>query len=124
MKRFHPLSFGLGLASGLIVVVIVAAGFRALHPASTFARNGTFQGGAGNISRMAQRMGMTQDELQKELDSGKTMQQIAQEHGVQFGGSSRRNGGSFGGANGTGSTAVRTGSGQAPVTASSSPAAQ
>ncbi len=37
------------------------------------------------MSRMAERFGMTEADLQKEIATGKTMQQIAQEHGVQFG---------------------------------------
>jgi hypothetical protein len=49
---------------------------------------------------MAQRLGVTEDALRQELATGKTLQQIAQEHGVQFG--DRRTGsGSF----------VRSGSG-------------
>lgn len=35
-----------------------------------------------NTSQMAERMGMTEAELQQELDAGKTMQQIATERGV------------------------------------------
>jgi hypothetical protein len=88
--RFHPLSFGTGLASGLLIMVIVGGGMRLMRPAST-AANGNApafqqrQGGAGgaqNTARMAQRLGITEEELTKELAAGKTMQQIASEHGV------------------------------------------
>lgn len=95
MKNFHPLSFGLGLGSGLLILLLVFGGMR-VFAGNNRARFGgpnggnwqQFQGdnGGPNLARMAERFGMTEEELQKELDSGKTMQQIAQEHGVQFGG--------------------------------------
>ncbi len=91
MKPFHPLSFTLGLASGLIVLVIVVGSWRLASPSTGAPRmNGTFQqtggiggpGGAGpNTARMAERLGITEAELQEALDSGKTMQQIAEERG-------------------------------------------
>ncbi|NOS67250.1 MAG: hypothetical protein HOO67_02700 [Candidatus Peribacteraceae bacterium] len=84
MQRLHPFSFGLGLASGLVVLLLIIGGMRVMGGSS---RRGTFTGSGGmNITRMAERFGMTEAELQAELDGGKTMQQIAQEHGVQFGG--------------------------------------
>jgi hypothetical protein len=102
MKTFHPLSFALGLASGVLVLIVVFGSIRLIHGGNPTFAAGTgrgnygqqFGGGAGpNTARMAQRLGITQDELQKELDSGKTVQEIAAEHGVQFGGRGQGNGG-------------------------------
>ncbi|MEK7218977.1 MAG: hypothetical protein AAB728_05965 [Patescibacteria group bacterium] len=90
MKNFHPLSFALGLASGLLVLVIVVGGWRLLRPAPAVnvfrPLDGTFQrGSAGfNVSRMAERLGMTEEELQAELDSGKTFQEIAAGRGIDL----------------------------------------
>ncbi len=86
MKKLHPMSFGLGFASGLVVLVVVVAAMHMMSPRGPRGFAGGFGGGTQNVGRMAQRFGMTQDELQKELDSGKTIQQVATEHGVQFGG--------------------------------------
>jgi hypothetical protein len=107
MKNLHIYSFVTGIASGALLLVIFSTGVHILHPhTATAATTGrTFQGGAANTARMAQRLGITEAELQKELDSGKTMQQIAAEHGVTFGGG--RRGGS--GSTLTGSGAGRTG---------------
>jgi len=101
MKSFQPLSFGLGLVSGILVLVLFAGGMRILHPASQRApqtNRGSFQqrqGGTGapNTARMAQRFGMTEEELRSALANGKTMQDIAKEKGIEFPGgqSGRRN---------------------------------
>jgi hypothetical protein len=107
MQRFHVPSFFYGLLSGVIVLVIVAAGMRFLPASSTASSAGT---GTQNIARMAQRFGMTEAELQKELDSGKTFQQIAQEHNVQLGGRGFRGSGASSAATGSGAV---TGSGTA-----------
>ncbi len=80
MKSIHPLSFILGLVSGLIVLLIISAGLHLLSSSNS----GT-SGNGPSLARMAQRFGITQAELQKELSGGKTIQQIAQEHGIQFG---------------------------------------
>lgn len=101
MKQFHPLSFVLGIVSGALLLLIGVGTMHALHPAPA---NRFVGGGAPNTARMAQRLGISEDELQKELQSGKTMQQIAQEHGVTFGaggGGGFRNGGSQGSGSGT-----------------------
>lgn len=52
---------------------------------------GAFRGGPGkmegrgpNQDMLAQKLGLTTDQLKSELASGKTLQQIAQEHGVQL----------------------------------------
>lgn len=94
MKTFHPLSFVFGLISGMLVLLVYFGGTRLVQtpqsgvPSSGgFGRQGT---GAPNLTHMAERFGMTEDELRKELAGGKTLQQIAEERGVQFG--RRRNG--------------------------------
>lgn len=92
MKTFHPLSFGIGLGSGLLVLVLVFGAMRVFGGSARggFPPNGgNFQqmrgaNGGPNAAMMAERFGMTEAELQAELDSGKTMQQIAEEHGVEF----------------------------------------
>jgi len=91
MKNFHLLSFALGIVSGFLVLFLVIGGYRLVRPArSGIPASGPGawqqQGGTGapNIARMAQRFGMTEAELQKELDSGKTLQDIAKEKGVSL----------------------------------------
>ena len=107
MQKFHPLSFFLGLVSGLVVLVLLVTMhvFTPARSSSAFA-----SGGGQNLSRMAQRFGMTQDALQKEIAAGKTLQQIAQEHGVQFGGRGR----------GGNNASLPSGSGAAGLSASGS----
>lgn len=88
MKNFHLLSFVLGIASGLLVLVLLFSGMRLIRPARPgFPVNGGTgqqQGRTGdpNLSRMAERLGMTQAELQTALDSGKTFQDIAREKDI------------------------------------------
>jgi len=87
MKNFNLLSFVLGIASGALVLFLVVGGYRMVRPANSATRMSgrTFQqGGNGgfNLSRMAQRLGMTEADLQAALSSGKTMQDIAKEKGV------------------------------------------
>ncbi len=86
MKNFHLLSFGAGVALGIVMLVLIGVGMR-LIPTTPQPQVRMQQGQDGpvrgaNMSRMAERMGMTEAELQKEIDSGKTMQQIATERGV------------------------------------------
>ncbi|MDB4978089.1 MAG: hypothetical protein JWM56_275 [Candidatus Peribacteria bacterium] len=94
MKQLHFPSFSLGILSGIIMVGIGVIGLHGVHPSANTSAAGAggsngFGGGNGrNLTRAAQRFNMTEAELQKELDSGKTMQQITQEHGVTFGGNS------------------------------------
>ena len=116
MPKFHTQSFGLGFISGLVVLIIVIGGFRLV----TGQRRTGFGGGGGgmNIARMADRMGISEDALQKELDSGKTMQQIAEEHGVQFGG------GRSGGGNRSSVSSTVTGSGSSSLSSLSSSSMQ
>ncbi len=101
----------------MLVLGVVVGGLH-LMPSRTAAR-GTFQPGQGgtmNTARMAERMGISEADLQKEIDSGKTMQEIATEHGVTFRGGTRP---------GSGSGAQRTiGTGSTTSSLSSSPLAQ
>jgi len=131
MKPFHPLSFTLGLASGLVVLVIVVGSWQLASPSTGAPRmNGTFQqtggiggpGGAGpNTARMAERLGMTEAELQEALDSGKTMQQIAEERGVEMP-TRTGTGGMMGrGLRGASSSAAASQSGASLTSSSSSP---
>lgn len=127
MKRIHPLSFGLGIVSGMIILFVVVSGMRTLGfgQSGATAQNGQYQQGqrgAPSLSRMAQRLSISEADLQKELDSGKTMQQIAAEHGVQFGSGGR---GLRGGSGAVASSVLTasgalTASGTAPVIPSSS----
>lgn len=115
-------SFGLGIASGLLVLVIVSFSMRLLPGSSAVAAGGAFQRQGANTARMAQRMGITEAELQKELASGKTFQQIAEEHGVTLpargGFQQGGNGGGNRPATGSGSPA-RTATGSITSSASS-----
>lgn len=115
MKKIHPLSFALGTLSGVLVVVIIFGGARALMRSSRSMRGG-FGNGQPNIARMAERMGMTEAEIQKELDSGKTMPQIMEEHGMQMGG--RRMGSSS--SSGSGATMGSSSSASSVLSSSSS----
>lgn len=112
MQNFSLKSFLLGLGSGAVIIVIVFAGMRMMRPGVRM--NGQFQAGGNrqmNTARMAERFGMTEDELNAELKAGKTMQDIAKEHGVDF---------AFGGRGpATGSGRVMTGSGNAVSSSSS-----
>ncbi|MDD4627992.1 MAG: hypothetical protein PHE68_01200 [Candidatus Peribacteraceae bacterium] len=104
MKNFHLSSFILGLISGALVLFLIVGGKQLLWPSQTVTTNaGTWQqqqGNSGqNTARMAQRLGMTQDELQKALASGKTIQEIAKEKRIELpaGGFGQRNGTASGG---------------------------
>jgi hypothetical protein len=114
MKNFHPLSFVLGLVSGALILLVVFSGSRMLGIGgrnNSFG-NGQWQGrnGGPSLSRMAERLGISESDLQKELANGKTMQQIATEHGVEFGRGMRR---------GSGATLPPTGTGATSSVASS-----
>lgn len=94
MKQFHALSFAFGLVSGALLLLLFIGGARVLHPARAVVGSGQFGARGAGSARMAQRLGISQDELQKELSSGKTMQQIMSEHGIDP--STFGNGGGFG----------------------------
>lgn len=90
MKTFHPLSFVLGIVSGILVLFIAVGGLRLVRPAAEpgFAGNrGGMQqraGGGQNLSRIAEQLGMTETDLRKELTSGKNLRDIAAEKGVKL----------------------------------------
>ncbi|GEM_PF-6267863 len=87
MKTLHAFSFLLGVGSGLLVMAVVWGvmhimdpGVQAL-PEDTVTRQGGFPArrfGSGglNVPAMAERLGMTQEELQNALDEGKTMREL------------------------------------------------
>lgn len=107
MKNFHIPSLLLGVATGIIVLILFVSVSRVMGGTSS---SGTSASQSGrSLDRMAQRFGMTTADLQKELSAGKTIQQIAQEHNVSFGG--RPQSGSGANATGTGSWHGFTGSG-------------
>ncbi|HVW66697.1 MAG TPA: hypothetical protein VHA78_03105 [Candidatus Peribacteraceae bacterium] len=99
-------SFGLGVASGLVVLALFSGVNHLIHPVSAqgaYARGGGFgQNGTPNLARLSQRLGISQDQLQKELQSGKTIQQIMQENGTTFGGGQRTGSGTNVGVSGSG----------------------
>jgi len=103
MKRLHLLSYLIGLACGITVLLLFFGIKAALSPSATegFPQSGNWQQRTqGNgvrspvgdeterTERMAENLGMTVEELEKELESGKTMMEIAEERGVEmpFGG--------------------------------------
>lgn len=90
MKTFHPLSFFLGLVSGFLVLFGAVGGWRLAQPTPQdgFAGNratGLQRQGGGmgqNLPAMAEQLGMTEEDLKKELQGGKTLRDIAQEKGI------------------------------------------
>jgi len=95
VKTFHPLSFILGIVSGILILFVAVGGLRFARPATQPGIAGNRggmqqrQGGMGqNLSRIAEQLGMTEADLRKELTSGKNLRDIATEKGVtlQFGG--------------------------------------
>ena len=118
MKKIHLPSFGLGIVSGLLILLLVSGGMKLMN------KTGDGNGANGfGLARMAERLNISESDLQKELQSGKTFQQIAQEHGVQYG---FGRGGGFGSGSslrGSGSKLPLTGSGSGMQTASGSSAA-
>lgn len=104
MKTFHPLSFVLGLVSGLLILFVAVGGLKVLYPAGTGGPTGNRaawqqrqgRGMGPNLSRMAEQLGMTEDELRTELQNGRNLRDIAAEKGVtlQFGNRARSGSGS------------------------------
>lgn len=85
MKPLHPLSFLLGLASGLAVLAIVTGGMRLLRADSSAARvvSGDIRQERGpNLARAAEQLGMTEEDVRKALADGKTLRDLAAEKGV------------------------------------------
>lgn len=115
MKRFDFTSFVAGVVGGILLLLLFMAGTRTatlfrspdtVAPGTRQLRQGNRQG--FNLSNMAERLGMTEAELQTELQSGKTFRDIAAEKGIDLGSFQRGGSGSLRTGSGAG---VRTGSG-------------
>lgn len=125
MKLFNPLSFFLGLSSGFLVFVLVFGAMRIFgDPAPEgFPENGgnlrqmrEANGGSPNTAMLAERFGMTEAELQAELDSGKTIRQIEEERGIELPmGRGMQRGNGTGSAFGSGEAALGSGGLRLPV---------
>lgn len=115
MKNFQWKSYVLGLVTGILLLLLIAGGMRLTAGSSTgtartssFQRQRGLQGGM-NLSAIATKLGMTQADLESALKSGKTLRQLAEEHGVDIS-TLRRNAGSGSPLGGSGA-ALRYGSG-------------
>ena len=90
MKNKKSILIG-GLLVALVVAVLAGVGVSSVYaqsPAQTLA-HGRGPGGGGGLSLTglqiaAEKLGMTTDELITALQSGKTLEQIAQEKGVDY----------------------------------------
>lgn len=103
MKLPHWKSYLTGVASGIIVLLVGTSIHGLITPKSPTINQlqdrqqfrdrgaqGRPTGGTmdeNRIKDMAERFGMTEAELQAELDAGKTLPEIATEHDVEFGAS-------------------------------------
>lgn len=89
MKKFNLKSYLTGLFSGLLVCLFVLAVFKLFQPDNNQIRPRYPQNITGlrddpeRLEMMAERFGMTAEELQAELDAGKTMREIAEEKGLE-----------------------------------------
>ncbi|MDD5769727.1 MAG: hypothetical protein PHE25_02065 [Candidatus Gracilibacteria bacterium] len=95
------------LLAGILIGVILCFGYNYFLNTKTnqsFSRNGgNSQMTPEKLQSTADRLGMTKEDLQKELDSGKNIRDIMTEKGVSFGGGRGASGstrGSSGGGNG------------------------
>ena len=121
MKRLHLRSYFIGLSSGLLLLIIFWGAKAVFHPSqgqemrvrgdwqgdrAQFQQNGMWPGEvdpAERLQRMAERFGLSIEELEAELDAGKSIQDIAAERGVELRG--RRVGSGAVEASGTGTDA-------------------
>jgi hypothetical protein len=96
MKNKRPILIG-GLLAALLIAVLAGIGAKSAYAQSgttdsttTTPRRGHGPGGRGGglsltgLQVAAEKLGMTTDELITALQSGKTLEQIAQEKGVDF----------------------------------------
>jgi len=116
MKTFHPSSFVYGLVSGAVILFLFGGVMRFLRPGTpTGPRGRTGQqqerriGMGQNMQKVAEQLGMTEDELRTALQSGKNLRDLAEERGVPFPLTGQRHPGS-------GSTLPSTGSTLPPPT--------
>ncbi|MBU0767384.1 hypothetical protein KKF55_06465 [Patescibacteria group bacterium] len=99
MKHLHLPSYLIGLGCGVTVLLLFFGAKAALSTSSTedFPQNENWQqrtqedgmrprvgDETQRTQRMAESFGMTVEDLQKELDSGKTMMEIAEEREVEM----------------------------------------
>ena len=102
MKLFHLRSYIIGVITGVVIIIIFVSAKSFLKPESEydFSSNSNFdrqergefqrEGMQGRIMNedslqgMAERIGITIEELQVELDAGKTLPEIAEERGMEF----------------------------------------
>jgi hypothetical protein len=81
-----------GILAALLIAVLVGVGANNVYaqsPSTTLMHGGPGGGGRGGFSLTwlkiaADKLGMTTDELITELQSGKTLEQVAQEKGVNY----------------------------------------
>jgi len=106
MFRFHLRSYIVGVITG-VVLLLLFSGVQSLRRSPDQRSSGApmQEGGmmlrsgeernvpapegmdpAGRMERMAERLGMSMEELQQELDTGKTFSEIAEERGVDLSG--------------------------------------
>jgi len=105
MKQFNVRSYGIGVATGVVVLALLFGANRFFgassqaSPQPDRALFGQSQGQFGSgvarfptdgqldenrMQMMAERFGMNVGELQAELDAGKTLPEIAEERGMDF----------------------------------------
>ena len=95
MKSFNLRSYIIGVITGIVIIFIIFGVKSLLSPSQdSFSEGGyrsegiQFQrGGMMNEERlqsMADRLGITLEELKAEMDAGKTLPEIAEERGVEF----------------------------------------
>ncbi|PIR48275.1 hypothetical protein COU80_04870 [Candidatus Peregrinibacteria bacterium CG10_big_fil_rev_8_21_14_0_10_55_24] len=138
MRTFHLSSFLVGVAGGVLILLIFFGGRSLFSSPQNGARgalpmqersadSGPPEGGfldENRLGRIADQMGMTVEELQAEMDAGKTIPEIAQERGVELGGGMRTGSGGGMRLQGTASgAAVGTGSAIPPPPDGPPPAA-
>ena len=111
MKSFNLRSYITGIVTGIFIIVLFIGGKSLLKSSSESAIPSNLDTGsqerdnyrqenaplptgdaidADRIQRISERFGMTIEELQEELDIGKTLPEIAEERGIDFSGGMRQ----------------------------------
>jgi len=105
MLHFHLRSYIVGVVTGVVLLLLYAGGQSLLRSPAGRSLDTPMQGEgmirsggqrdasapegmdpAGRMERMAERLGMSMEELQQELDAGKTFGEIAEERGIDLSG--------------------------------------